>query len=206
MVFMWATRYALQARVRDRPGACSPIKYTNEVKILDFIPDIIIPGRNEYGVGIVAGMKINHRNASLRICVDRKEKGSQISGRIYSPCLAEPIFFTDMANLLLQMEAVFDRLDFPRAFQRKRTFGKNKPISPGFPAEEEYMNEELVSKMHGEVATFVICVTSRQNTTWQGWIDWLDNSPRQQFRSALELIRLTDRFIASQSLKYNGDT
>lgn len=157
---------------------------------------------------MVANIKINHRKALLRICVDGKNKGNQISGRIYSRCLAEPLFFTDMANFLLELEAVFDRLDFPRSFQRKRTFGSRKPITTGFPEQEKRnaMSGELVSRMHGEVATFIICVTSRQNTTWQGWVDWLNSSPPQQFRSALELIRLTDSFVSSQLPKCNGES
>ena len=44
----------------------------------------------------------------------------------------------------------------------------------------------------GQDATFVVHVKYRQNATWQGTVTWADKNKQQNFRSALELIKLMD--------------
>ena len=44
----------------------------------------------------------------------------------------------------------------------------------------------------GQDATFVVHVKYRQNATWQGTVTWDDKNKQQNFRSALELIKLMD--------------
>ncbi len=40
--------------------------------------------------------------------------------------------------------------------------------------------------------TFVVHVTGRENSTWQGQVTWLDERETRSFRSMLELIKLMD--------------
>ena len=40
--------------------------------------------------------------------------------------------------------------------------------------------------------TFVVHVTGRENSTWQGQVTWLDERETRSFRSMLELIKLID--------------
>ncbi|MDO5550645.1 MAG: hypothetical protein Q4F76_05695 [Lachnospiraceae bacterium] len=40
--------------------------------------------------------------------------------------------------------------------------------------------------------TFVIHITSQENSTWHGQITWLKENETRNFRSMLELIRLMD--------------
>ena len=40
--------------------------------------------------------------------------------------------------------------------------------------------------------TFIVKILYQQNNTWQGTISWADTKKEQNFRSALELIRLID--------------
>ncbi|MCL1905795.1 MAG: hypothetical protein FWG06_02165, partial [Clostridiales bacterium] len=56
--------------------------------------------------------------------------------------------------------------------------------------EGDFMSIETVKAAQGETATFGINVTMRQNTSWQGSIDWLDGSDPTDFISALEFIRI----------------
>ncbi|MCL2166998.1 MAG: hypothetical protein FWH49_06915 [Clostridiales bacterium] len=150
-------------------------------------------------------MKLNHYMAFLRVTIDEHEEG-EIAGYVYSRRLKEPIYFHDAANLLLQIEDLLDRQDFPRAFQKKRTFRRTdqKSISsaPEKDEEEEYeeeaedqgksgnMTEEEVNQAEGKIATFAMNVITRQNTSWQGFLDWLDGSPRIAFNSDLELLSM----------------
>ena len=150
----------------------------------------------------MANSKSKSMMAPLRVCVDRMDP-EQITGRVYSQYLTEPVAFKDITDFLMQMEDVFDKLDFPRAFQRKRTFSTAEPELPA-PATKKlepeqaadqapkYMEAAFVDSTKGEVMTFLVWVATRQNSSWQGWIDWLDGSPRVDYDSALELIRLID--------------
>ena len=40
--------------------------------------------------------------------------------------------------------------------------------------------------------TFVIKVIAKQNSTWQGTVTWVEAQQKQNFRSALELLKLID--------------
>ena len=44
--------------------------------------------------------------------------------------------------------------------------------------------------------TFEISVKFMQNSTWQGQIHWVDKNLKQNFRSALEMIKLMDEALA----------
>lgn len=61
------------------------------------------------------------------------------------------------------------------------------------------MAEEALRSKNGEKATFTIQVQFRQNATWQGTIAWMENKKIQQFRSALEMIKLMDNALAESS-------
>lgn len=40
--------------------------------------------------------------------------------------------------------------------------------------------------------TFVVHITSCENSTWQGNVTWAEENKKESFRSALELLRLID--------------
>ena len=153
-------------------------------------------------------MKLNHYMAYLQVAVESHEAG-RISGLVYSQRLTAPIQFSDTADLLLQIEDLLDEQDFPRAFQRKRTFAKRpqKPVPSGGADrvtaaadvgdvvdvdEGQPMDGETVNQARGAVATFAMNVITRQNTSWQGYLDWLDGSARKAFNSELELIAMIE--------------
>ena len=47
--------------------------------------------------------------------------------------------------------------------------------------------------------TFEISVKYMQNSTWQGQIHWIDKNRKQNFRSALEMLKLMDEALAESS-------
>lgn len=49
--------------------------------------------------------------------------------------------------------------------------------------------------------SFVIEVKSQENSTWQGTITWVEGKKKENFRSALELIRLIDSTLAAENGK-----
>ena len=46
--------------------------------------------------------------------------------------------------------------------------------------------------------SFVIEVKSLENYTWQGTITWVEGQKKENFRSALEMLRLIDSTIEKQ--------
>ncbi len=46
---------------------------------------------------------------------------------------------------------------------------------------------------------FIISISHQQNSTWQGTVTWINKNKSQNFRSALELIRMIDSTLMSQS-------
>ena len=46
-------------------------------------------------------------------------------------------------------------------------------------------------------AKFVIHVQFRQNATWQGTIEWLEENKTQRFRSTLEMLKLMEEALSN---------
>lgn len=49
--------------------------------------------------------------------------------------------------------------------------------------------------------SFVVNVKSQENHSWQGTITWVEGKKTEHFRSALEMIRLMDSTLSSESEK-----
>ncbi len=43
--------------------------------------------------------------------------------------------------------------------------------------------------------TFIIKIINKQNSTWQGSITWVEEQKTQNFRSALEMIKMIDEVL-----------
>lgn len=58
------------------------------------------------------------------------------------------------------------------------------------------MSEKL--SLGNKPQNFVIEVKCRENHTWQGTIQWVEGKKKENFRSALELIRLMDSALSDE--------
>ncbi len=47
--------------------------------------------------------------------------------------------------------------------------------------------------------TFIVKVMNTQNSTWQGSITWVEEQKTQNFRSALEMIKMIDGVLAGDA-------
>lgn len=142
----------------------------------------------------------NLNNSTLRVCVDRVIQRAA-AGQVFGCRLTAPIAFDDVSSLVLQLDRVFDQQNFPQAFQSSRTFlREGKGEESAVDAASEGMSEELVKAQYGEIATFEILLVSRRNCSWQGRIDWLDGSERQEFCGCLELLRLIDERLSGREI------
>ncbi|MBE6598234.1 MAG: hypothetical protein E7638_02190 [Ruminococcaceae bacterium] len=51
----------------------------------------------------------------------------------------------------------------------------------------------------GKLATFTVRILFRQNTSWQGYLMWMEKGREESFRSVLELIFLMDSALSQTS-------
>lgn len=135
----------------------------------------------------------NHLNLFV-VCVDATENG-ELSGRLFHCFSQDPFPFIGVTRLLIDMDSIFDYLQFPQASTQIRTFRQTKSqhIETRLPEENcEGMDQERLISQRGIKGTFLVRVQFRQNTTWQGTLVYGDLKITQQFRSALELLKLID--------------
>ena len=135
-------------------------------------------------------IRLNYQSAALRVCIDEVEHG-RFCGRITGQRLSSPIFFEDLIDFVVQVDALLDVQKFPQAFQRIRSFtDKVLPSVPAVQTKDELSDLETVVASSGAVTTFSLQIFTRMNASWQGSVDWLDHSDKQHFDSTLELIKI----------------
>ena len=63
------------------------------------------------------------------------------------------------------------------------------------------MSDEELLRNHGELGTFIIRVQHRQNSSWQGWITWMERNRTLCFRSIWEMIQLIASAVGTEEEK-----
>ena len=116
------------------------------------------------------------------VCIDRY-RDDVPEGRIYHPGGGSSSF-RSLSQFLSRMEDHLDEWKLPRSFTAIRSFGAAPELTPGRPEEGE--------SKRGGLATFALRILFRQNASWQGSVTWMETGRTESFRSALELIFLTD--------------
>lgn len=121
-------------------------------------------------------------NRLIELCVDSYDDSVPV-GRFYNPNCAGERFYS-LSQLILKLEMLFDKTEFPQSFTNKRGFGvSHQESSIGLPDTRPKV---------GQLATFSIRVLFRQNASWQGSVTWLEKKSEVAFRSVLELIIALD--------------
>lgn len=139
------------------------------------------------------------------VCVD-DNKDADYQGLIYHQYADEPISFNGIADMILEMENLFDEWDFPQRGLAERKFDKKKENHkrPVPETEDDRLKIEIISDTHGvrnvqnkkgKLGTFVIQVVFRQDASWQGHVIYQEDNEKLDFNSALELIKIIDRAV-----------
>lgn len=137
-------------------------------------------------------MTVNESIPNLvNICVDVIEEGD-IKGRYYHKYSRSAHVFENVMDLVLEMEKLFDALDYPQATTRLRSFSKNKEQKKTVEKMESVWENAVFSEERGEKATFLVSVKTRANAGWQGEVIWVEKKNTGKFRSLLELIKMLD--------------
>ena len=66
------------------------------------------------------------------------------------------------------------------------------------------MSDEQLLQKHGDIGTFIVRVSHRQNSSWQGRITWMEEDKTIQFRSVWEMIKLIENAMDSVSSSEEG--
>ena len=115
------------------------------------------------------------------ICVDSYDD-KVMKGRIYNPYLEGNIEFSSVMSFILYMEELLEEMNFPQAYEIKRSFGQFKTYI--------YQTGQVLSNYKGKKATFEVKILFRQNASWQGTVLWIEEDKEESFRSVLELLML----------------
>ena len=131
------------------------------------------------------------------VCIDGAHN-SDIYGILYCNGRADGVEFRSGSQLLLEMEKWCDYLGFPQCEVKMRSFSPALNRRQGREERRgqreragELMSDDILSR-NGEGGTFLVHIKYRQNATWQGQVTWVEKKETQNFRSALELLKLFD--------------
>lgn len=125
----------------------------------------------------------------ITVCVDESQ-ASEISGRLYHGYSQEPQSFENVVQLIRYMADFYDSIRFPESSVVLREFTSEKRAMEEL--HEKSMEYQQLMEQNGICATFHIFVKYRQNAIWQGSVTWVEKKEKQQFRSALELLKLIE--------------
>ena len=98
--------------------------------------------------------------------------------------------FNDVVALMRIHEVLCNVAQFPQATHRLRQFNEEKE-QRGLDALKDLQTNDVLDQQ----PTFVVHIQYRQNASWQGTIQWVEENKEVRFRSALELIKLMDEAI-----------
>lgn len=127
------------------------------------------------------------------LCIDKYEN-EQLQGRLFHYYNKEELVFCDVIQVQKEMEGLFDELDYPQANTRHRAFkhceaGYEKH---GYDRANRCRDFDELTGNKGDIATFIVDVTARYNTSWQGNIFWIEKSALGTFQSDIELLKLLE--------------
>ena len=128
----------------------------------------------------------------VMVCVDGVENGD-IYGRYFHRYKKEETFFQNSAMLFSEVEQFYDIIGYPQAAMRTRNFIEREREK--VPAKEHMTviyDSQTLMQFRGNLATFLVGVTSRQNASWQGDVVWMEQKIRKHFCSDMELVVFVD--------------
>ncbi len=128
----------------------------------------------------------------INICIDSINDG-ELSGRIYHCYSKEPRRFANILQLLEISDDFFNKLQFPQASTNARTFILNQ-TSESIEL-TKVLSPEKVAENRGEKGTFFLNVQYRQNSSWQGIVNWIEGNITYHFLSVLELLKILSNVL-----------
>ena len=133
-----------------------------------------------------------HAPNLISICIDSIVDG-EMSGELYHCYSREPVGFCNIIRMIEIAEAFFDQIQFPQASTQIRSFSKRTHVVEAKP--EKVCSVEEILEKRGTIGTFLLNVRYRQNSSWQGELQWIETHKMFQFASVLELIKILSNVL-----------
>lgn len=127
------------------------------------------------------------------VCVDSYD--TTLQGRAYDLFHKGPFRFASFLELLLNMEQLYDQLNFPWPGENERHF-IDREVSYMKEEKKKVNLDEQILEEHGDLGTFIVRVQHRQNSSWQGRITWVEQDKTLYFRSVWEMMKLIDEAVS----------
>jgi hypothetical protein len=129
----------------------------------------------------------------VNICVDQY-RGGDAAGRIYHCYSENPEMFSNVIQMVEKIEDFFDNISFPQASTQVRAFRKTEPAKKK--EMKKVVTPPQVVENKGELGTFLLHVQYRQNSSWQGDVEWMEGDMGcMQFVSVLELLKIFNNVL-----------
>lgn len=136
---------------------------------------------------------LTNTQSKVRICINAFNN-YDISGEVLLALDRQVKQINSIYQLLIILDEYFDYHNIPQATHHRRRFSNTKKRSP-LPERSNNVKEEYNPDKNGNMATFVVHVMYRQNSSWQGKIEWIETNKKVNFRSSLELIMLMNEAL-----------
>ena len=139
------------------------------------------------------------------LCIDGQEN-MRLRGLLWHSYSHEAAPFENAQQMVLEMEKLYDLLNFPHPGTNDRTFGPARtPVRRSHQEREKIMKDEELLQKHGDLGTFIVRVQHRQNSSWQGRITWMEKDKTINFRSVWEMVKLIESAVDTVSVSEDGD-
>lgn len=133
-------------------------------------------------------VKLSHSQILITVC---SESDAVLQGCIFSGYFGNYMKFLDINELFMEMQELCDSVQYPQSTFKCRTFGV-KHRKQVIRRAGNFVEEDINEAIEQDKATFLVHIQFRQNASWQGSITWVEKDRTQNFRSALEMLRLID--------------
>lgn len=115
------------------------------------------------------------------------------TGEIFHCYSEEPIKIYSGYQIFVEIDRLCDEIGYPFRDVSMRSFHKRAETPrKNYREANRVMRFSQLTEKNGDQGTFMVHVQYRQNATWQGQVTWMEKKETQNFRSALELMKLID--------------
>lgn len=125
-------------------------------------------------------------NISMFDLYIRQENGN-FSGTAWNNFYQFAFDFCGVREMVRILEELFNYVNFPMATHEARMFNERKDTAYRQPRE---LYEASLEEFRGRCLTFRLHIQFRQNSSWQGVVEWVPKKKKKRFRSELELLHL----------------
>lgn len=127
-----------------------------------------------------------------------------IGGRVLHLYAEEAVPFASGTDLVIRLDELYDEWKYPQRATSQRYFkeavpGQAKGTDTHLNNRDKKRTIDELYEVRGGIATFMLQVEYRQNSSWQGHVIRLETGETKSFQSVLELMRMIDRTLSEES-------